>query len=298
MALKLVTPLLWLVSSAPDKIRGWLPPHICDHITSCVRDQLSLNADASLPKLVVREYLETTPTMNDGVSIHTWGAPDVDAPRPTTAGAAALAGPGSGAGAGAGWGATTGVPAGALPGSLYERVLQELHSNKRSFMQAFGETQAAVAANTKEMKRLRGAVQSRVAHTVAATPRLTPAVRQTQRPASLGTPSTKLEAWKEWTHGLGGNKPASQFDRQDRGKLNNKGKRNSDLYSKRKWFWLTWQKLVKAGFDPLQIDSLTERAYGEYHHEMTMTRWFAAFRKDRGSKLIRLSLGEGEQHTV
>jgi Transcriptional activator of glycolytic enzymes len=66
----------------------------------------------------------------------------------------------------------------------------------------------------------------------------------------LGDPKAMLSAnprslilvWEEWTHGLNGNKPASQFTSQQRGQ-------NKHKFCWRKVFWDLVSNLVQAGVD-------------------------------------------------
>jgi Transcriptional activator of glycolytic enzymes len=56
------------------------------------------------------------------------------------------------------------------------------------------------------------------------------------------TPRTLNHIWEEWTTGLDGNKPASQFTSQERGKDKHK-------FHRRKVLWDAIGKLVRARLD-------------------------------------------------
>lgn len=97
----------------------------------------------------------------------------------------------------------------------------------------------------------------------AANPQL-PLQAAMQQQADLGVdrtarlsphPRTLLALWHEYLHGLNGNKPAKDFTANERGKVKCK-------YSRRKTFWMTMGKLVRAGYSELAAIDRIKQSYG------------------------------------
>ena len=62
-------------------------------------------------------------------------------------------------------------------------------------------------------------------------------------PAKLsGCPKTLHVLWDEWQNGIGGNKPAREFTRRERGQ-----EKVKHLYSKRKKFWFCVERMLSNG---------------------------------------------------
>jgi Transcriptional activator of glycolytic enzymes len=84
---------------------------------------------------------------------------------------------------------------------------------------------------------------------------------QPTRPAPVVTlspsPKSLHDLWTEWTHGIGGRKPASQFTTRD------KMAAGRFTYSRRNQVWRIIQRLVNAGIDS---DVACDRMYQAYGH--------------------------------
>jgi len=93
------------------------------------------------------------------------------------------------------------------------------------------------------------------------------------RPAELSRkPRDLYDLWKEYTHGLDGNKPANDFSPRERG-----GK-NKDKYCRRKNVWDCIDKLCAKGYsDRTAID----RIYQTYGRSLTVTQIINKFKEDK-----------------
>jgi len=85
--------------------------------------------------------------------------------------------------------------------------------------------------------------------------------------AELGNPRTLHDLWTEWTHGIGGLKPAKDFTREERGRDRTKCK-----YCRRKVFWMMVQKHVLAGISANMAIQRIYQCYGESNSVTTILR--------------------------
>jgi hypothetical protein len=106
----------------------------------------------------------------------------------------------------------------------------------------------------------------------------------------LGDPKAMLSAnprslilvWEEWTYGLtvNGNKPASQFTSQERGK-------NKHKFCRHKVFWDLVSNLVRAGVDShVAID----RVYAMYGPNQPVTYILNKIKEDKRNRVAHVSL--------
>jgi len=72
---------------------------------------------------------------------------------------------------------------------------------------------------------------------------------------------TLQDLWEEWKFGIGGRKPASRFNSQERGGYGSKGKKQR--YSRRKRVWDLMDRLVREGDTPAEAIRKIKLAYGE-----------------------------------
>jgi Transcriptional activator of glycolytic enzymes len=100
-------------------------------------------------------------------------------------------------------------------------------------------------------------------------------VRQ-PRPAPVVTlsssPATIHDLWSEWTHGIGGRKPASQFTTRD------KHAAGRSTYSRRNNVWRIIKRLVDAGIDS---DVACDRIYQAYGHNKCVNAIIKCIYDDR-----------------
>ena len=94
---------------------------------------------------------------------------------------------------------------------------------------------------------------------------------QDTRPATL-TRNPKLLGilWDEYQNGVGGQKPASEFSREERGRC-------KAVYSQRKPFWDCMERQLSRGATKLTALARINRIYG--HHRL-VTKMLIAIRKD------------------
>ena len=100
-------------------------------------------------------------------------------------------------------------------------------------------------------------------------------------PRALLTPNPRTlhVLWDEYIRGIGGNKPAREFTRAERGPVKHK-------YSRRKVFWDLVEELCRAGHSS---NDVIDRIYSHYGQNKAPTTIINGIRKDR--KDDRLPLG-------
>lgn len=94
------------------------------------------------------------------------------------------------------------------------------------------------------------------------------------------TPRDLFELWNEFTIGIGGRKPASQFTAVERGQ-------NKHRFTRRKVVWETIDRMVRRGFT---ANVAIDRIYAHYGRELSVTRILNAMLKDRREKTIPVAL--------
>jgi Transcriptional activator of glycolytic enzymes len=93
-------------------------------------------------------------------------------------------------------------------------------------------------------------------------------------------PRSLHHIWEEWTTGLNGNKPASQFTREKRGK-------NKCKFCWRKILWDTIGDLVQAGLSPhVTIDCI----HAVYGANQSITRIIDKMKEDKKNGVVHGSL--------
>jgi hypothetical protein len=90
--------------------------------------------------------------------------------------------------------------------------------------------------------------------------------------ARLGKPKDLNDLWTEWTHGIGGNKPARDFTDHERGAV-------KDKFTLRKPFWECVQRHVNAGESAAMTITKIYQAYGP---GKGVTYILRRFREDKG----------------
>jgi len=87
--------------------------------------------------------------------------------------------------------------------------------------------------------------------------------RATIRPPAELSPSPRSlhELWTEYLYGVGGRKPAKDFNREERGRVKHK-------YCRRNKVWRVIDNLVKAGY---HYEDAIQRIYGVYGHSTPVT---------------------------
>jgi hypothetical protein len=91
--------------------------------------------------------------------------------------------------------------------------------------------------------------------------------------ASLSAkPKSLHDLWTEWTHGLGGHKPASEFSQAERGGA------NKCTYCRRNCFWEVVCAHIRAGSD---ANSTITKIYAAYCKSWSVTKILKAMQADR-----------------
>jgi Transcriptional activator of glycolytic enzymes len=94
------------------------------------------------------------------------------------------------------------------------------------------------------------------------------------------TPRTLHHIWDEWTTGLNGNKPASEFTRVERGKDKHK-------FHRRKVLWDAIGKLVRAG---LTSQVAIDRIHAVYGRNQSITCIIERIKEDKKNGVVHASL--------
>jgi hypothetical protein len=84
-------------------------------------------------------------------------------------------------------------------------------------------------------------------------------------------PNTLYDLWKEYTHGLNGNKPARDFTPKERGA-------NKSLYCRRKVFWDSVNKQCNTG---VSHRVAIGKIYAAYGIGLPVTKILLAMTKDK-----------------
>jgi len=101
------------------------------------------------------------------------------------------------------------------------------------------------------------------------------------RPADLSsTPRTLYALWDEFVIGIGGRKPASEFTREERGRVKFK-------YCRRKVIWDRVRLLINAG---LTAQVAIDRIYDVYGQSKSVTDIIKALKKDINNNTVHESL--------
>ena len=99
------------------------------------------------------------------------------------------------------------------------------------------------------------------------------AVRVAPRPLAklYRSPKSLFDLWHEYQFGLNGEKPAKEFNSQERGK-------NKSMYCRRKVFWDVIRNLVNAGFTS---DAAIDKVYQVYGRATSVTTILVMMVRDR-----------------
>jgi hypothetical protein len=93
-------------------------------------------------------------------------------------------------------------------------------------------------------------------------------------------PRSLILVCEEWTHGLNGNKPASQFTSQERGQ-------NKPKFCWRKVFWDLVSNLVQAG---VYSNVAIGRVYAMYGPNQPVTYSLKKIKEDKRNRVVHVSL--------
>ena len=107
-----------------------------------------------------------------------------------------------------------------------------------------------------------------------------PATNEVGQPAVLSMPRDLYQLWNEYTQGLNGNKPASQFTARERGRWKHK-------YTRRRVFWEWMGKMIAAGHT---VNVSIDRLYQVYGRDKCVTEILNALRKDRNDNRLHVLL--------
>jgi hypothetical protein len=109
---------------------------------------------------------------------------------------------------------------------------------------------------------------------------------QTQQISLSNNPSTMFDLWDEYSNGIGGRKPAKDYNRTERGKVKHK-------YTRRKVVWDQIVKLVNSG---LTSDVAIDRIYTNYGNNKTLTEIINLMKKDKRERYVppALRVGDGD----
>ena len=106
------------------------------------------------------------------------------------------------------------------------------------------------------------------------------AANQVGRPAVLAMPRDLYQLWNEYTQGLNGNKPASQFTAAERGRFKHK-------YTRRRVFWDHVAKLINSG---LTVNVSIDRIYQVYGRNKSVTYIINKLRIDRNANRLHVAI--------
>ena len=258
--------LLWAIFAAPDE----LPAMILQRI---------MNAYAHLPNFNGNP-IKKIPIIvtGDQGRVHMDDVPDVQLPQ------------GGGGGGGA---AATGA-ANFIDRPIREQLLA-LHSSVSSLRRGQTSITDKIEQTRAEQRRnfttIKSSIQ-RIANTPARLIGTTrnnnnnnntmtmAATNQVGRPAVLAMPRDLYQLWNEYTQGLQGNKPASQFTTPERGRWKHK-------YTRRKVFWDFVKGMINAG---QTINIAIDRLYQVYGRDKSVTAIINQLRRDRNANRLHVAL--------